>query len=473
MNLPTPRPETMPATFLRRFGAASGSALDDAVADQSPVNLLPSLILAWFEIMRLESAREGGLGRGRLLYSPALSTGSANDGVVFGGQDLIPANWRQGRGIIEQTHTDDGLVWEMVAPGDTHDAAPMLRAVTYNAATGDQLRYMPLQAGVTILLVPGIARSLVVDLVTLTAVQTYIGGVTTYAQLASDWAASYEAGLLAEFDGDAGTIPVTFPGGPLYLTQPVLVEYVQAGGAAVGWNAATRTVTVSLDLAGGGDSLANIKAALLASASGAQYVVQARDTYGSDGSGDITLPGFCQCIGGQGSAMRRARLATGFGADADLEFEARDFGADAQPVQLGYVHDAAAEPPVVTVNEKADVTEIVVAAKIGTALAIEILQALRDSADAMRWIAARLLAGSDGSGTPVAFALSPLVFGEDSDALVAIAGTQPSTGILGLTDDAVTVDFPALGVTHPAGSSVNMLVRIGGVVHQITAPVIA
>jgi hypothetical protein len=49
----------------------------------------------------------------------------------------------------------------------------------------------------------------------------------------------------------------------------------------------------------------------------------------------------------------------------------------------------------------------------------------------------------------------------------------PATGVIALTDDAITVNLPALGGTHLAASSLVVQARIGGVLHQMNAVVIA
>jgi hypothetical protein len=456
---------------MHRFGSLAGVSGDE-VASYRKLDLLPALMLAWFEIMRLESARDGALGRGKLLYGPSLSTGGANPGVVFSGRGLIPPGFRQGRGTIDPTGANNGLVWECIDPGDSGDLTPMTREITY--AAGLHLSYAPLHPGVTISLVPGIARSLMVNTAMLTAVQTFIAGVTTYAQLAADWAADYEATQLAIFTGDAGTLPAYFSGGVLYLSRAILVQYIPNGGAtAVSWNATTRTVTVGIDIAGAGDSVAAIKAALAASATGAFYVVQVRNLYGSSGAGNVTVSGLANLIGGTGKAMRHGVLTMAQAGNKDLEFERVDFGDDALPVQVGLISDATAEPPVVEVVETGSDVLIKVRAKILTATALHIRQALRDSAEAMDWIRVRLADGSNGSGTPAAFALTALGAADDAAAVEFLAGTVPATGVIALTDDAITVNLPALGGTHPAASSLVVQARIGGVLHQMNAVVVA
>jgi hypothetical protein len=116
---------------------------------------------------------------------------------------------------------------------------------------------------------------------------------------------------------------------------------------------------------------------------------------------------------------------------------------------------------------------ITIRAKVGTSTALHILQALRDSADAMYWISARLADGSNGSGLTTAFAWTVLGSGADDAALALIAGTVPMTGITALTDDGFTVWIPALGGSHPATSSAKVQARICGILHEIDVTVIA
>jgi hypothetical protein len=462
----TPRSETTPGTLRQRI-------LDDSAGDSPDARYLAeeTFAEAWFEIERLEGARLGALGRGFLSAAPVLSTGSANALVAFRGRELIPAGWRQGRGTIDPTGANNGLVWELIEPGDQGDLIPMARSIHYDGAK--HLAWVPNGRVATILLVPGVARSLVVSPATRSAIVTFIGGTTTYAQIAADWAASYDALQLGTLTGDAGTLPATFEGGVLYLSRAPLVEYVQAAGPAVDWDSATRVVTVGFDIAGGGDSVADILAALAASASGAQYVVQVRNLYGSNGAGNITTAGITQLIGGAGKAMRRGILTMVQGSNKDLELEARNFGSDALPVYAALVHGAAVEPPTVAVSVREHEVYVSVTAKVGTATALQLRQALRDSTAAMEWFSVRLADGSDGSGTPAAFGLTVLGESGDAGALGLRAGTVPMTGITALTDDGFTTTIPALGASHPAGSTVAVHARIAGVMHEISAAVVA
>lgn len=461
------RTETLPTLMQNRALSAAADSSPDAISLSEA-----TFLLAWFEIARMENARAAGLDRGRLDAAPNLSTGSTNTGVQFLGRGLIPSGWRQGRGLIDPTGANNGLIWELIAPGDSGDSTPMARTLHYDGAKG--ISFLPVDGDsiVSILFVAGVARSLVVDLAHRTAVITVIAGTTTYAEIAADWAADTDAGQLATISGDSGTIPATFVGGVLYLCASPLVEYVQGGSTAVGWAPTTRTVTVTLDIAGGGDSVANIKSALAASASGAQYVFQVRDYYGSSGAGDVTVPGWVQVMGGAGSALCRASLLMAQGAHKDLLFEDREFGTDAKPKAIRLVNVAAAEPPQVEVHETEEMIEVRILAKVGTATALHIRQALRDSYAAMEAISVRLAPGSNGSGTPAAFALTAMTGGDDSAGLALTAGNVEATGFTTLTDDGFLVDVPALGSAYPADSHAVVRVRICGVTHEIPAVVV-
>lgn len=463
------RTESSPAAMYGRIPVPPASRIPDPGTEA----LLDDLIIAWEELERLEGARDGALARGRLEGGPSLSTGTTNALAAFVGRGLIPANWRQARGTLDPTGDNNGLVWEEVRPGDSGDLLGMARTITYGSALTLTLTPVTRAGIVTVSFVAGVARSLVVAPLTYSAIVTYIAGTTTYAQIAADWNASAAALALATITGDAGTVPAMWEGGVLHLSQAILVEHVQGVSTAVDWNATTRTVTVALDIAGVGDSVANILAALAASASAAQYAVQARNLYTSSGAGNVTTGGFTQLLGGAGKAMRRAYLLMAQAAHKDLIFEHREFGADARPVYVALINDALVEPPTVSVTDWGGAgVRIDVTAKTATATALHIRQALRDSVAAMRWITVRLAPGSNGSGTPTAFAATILSAGADAEALDVSAGTVAATGVAALTDDGFTVDIPALGAVHPAASIVTVRARICGVMHELPVHVV-
>ena len=417
---------------------------------------------------------EGELYRGRLIGAPVgtLSTGSANPAIVFQGVEFVAAGWRQGRGTIDPTGANNGLVWECIIPGETGDLTPMTRSVHYDGAK--VLTFAPRDSTriVTINLVPGVARSLAVSQATWSATITFIAGTTTYAQILADWNASLLALDLATLTGTTGTLPATFDGGVFYLSRAPLVEYVQAASTAVGWDATTRVLTVGLDIAGGGDSVANIKSALAASASHAEYVFQLRDAHGSTGAGDVTTGIVGSVIGGAGSAQRRAQYTMAQGSNKDLVVTAREAGPDAVPVYFELVDVATADPPVVDVTTGELGYLVRVSAKVATSTALHVLQALRDSYDAMSVCSARLKVGSTGAGAPSAISRTVLTGGEDGDGSEAWAGTVAGT-IMGVTDDTATVSWPALGTTHPADGSVEVLIRLCGVLHRCSLAVVA
>jgi len=70
-----------------------------------------------------------------------------------------------------------------------------------------------------VITVPGAARALAVAGTTATV--TVVPGVTTYAQIAADWAANPAAVALARLAGDAGTFPVGYSGHTANLGQLV------------------------------------------------------------------------------------------------------------------------------------------------------------------------------------------------------------------------------------------------------------
>ncbi len=436
-----------------------------------PEDLLDLAMEAW----RIVGIQDGRLSRGSILSCGALSTGSANDAIAVLGRGLIPANWRQARGTIDPTGANNGLVWEMIAPGDVGEDLARTKTITYD--TAKFLVFAPLAKYVLVYLVAGAGHSVTASGTTITV--TFLPGTTTYANVLSDWNACAAAVKLATLTGTAGTLPATFEGGTISLSNAPIVEIVQ-GATAVGWNATTRVVTVNVDIAGAGATVAAIKAALAASASGAQYVVQVRDVHGSSAAGTVDSAACVSLTGGEGKAMRRAKLTMAQGAHKDLEFEQRNPGQDVETIRIRVVNVAAADPPTVEVREHlADNTGVVeevhitVKAKVGTSTALHILRALRDSADTMYWISARLADGSNGSGLTTAFAWAILADGSDDAAVSVLAGTKAMTGITALTDDGFTVWIPALGGSHPATSSAKVQARICGILHEIDVTVIA
>jgi hypothetical protein len=424
---------------------------------------------------------DAGLGRGRLLAAPTISTGTGAS-YAFLGRDLIPAGWRQARGEIDPTGANNGLIWEAVQPGDSSDDALWPRTITYD--TAKTLVFTPLQIGVIVALVAGVAVDLSVSGKTCTI--TFIAGTTTKAEVLSLLAgtlagmtaaqilAATAASLLFTCTGTTGTLPSTFEGGTVSLSPAVLVQYVQAGSTAVSWSTTTRIVTVGLDIAGGGDSVANILSALAASASGAQYVVQTRNSHTSTGAGDVTTAKCASLTGGAGKAMRKAYLLMAQGSNKDLLLTTRECGSDARQVEIALVDVTAADPPTVSVDADTGGSVIIrINEKAATTTAAQILQALRDSTAAMRWISVRLAPGSSGAGCPAAFAATALTDGYDAAGVECSAGTLAATGITALSDDGFTATIGALGATMPAGSTVAVLLRVGNALHQISAAVVA
>ena len=262
----------------------------------------------------------------------------------------------------------------------------------------------------------------------------------------------------------------------------ISIVYVNNGaGTAESWAASTRTVTVALNLAGGGDTLANVAAALAGSATGAQYVVQLRYAYGNSGAGNVTTADTQLLAGGTGVELLAGSLIFAEAANKDIEFVRRDVGLDAKPVYVSYVHlGGMTTLPTVAVTEIAARVDIVVTATIATHTAAHILQALRDSADAQKWISCRLAYGNSGAGTPAAHAatLIPDTVGTTYDS-GATGGQANDEGIpisIGdlipvhlqtLTDDGFTFD-QAAGV-GAAGTAVQVRVRICGVTYELSA----
>ncbi len=252
----------------------------------------------------------------------------------------------------------------------------------------------------------------------------------------------------------------------------IIVEYVDnAGATAVDWTVGTRTITVGLNITGAGDTVANILTALAASASGAQYVVQARAAYGNTTAGTIDETATATLSGGTGTAMSRATLTRADGANADLHFEAVDYGADAKTVSVSYVHDAAlATAPTVVVTETETAVGIVITAVIGTQTANQILRSLWDSADAMEWVHVRLADGQNGTGTPTALAATALAAPHGTDGFHARVGNIDAN-VRTFTDSGLTFDCAA-GV-GTAGDTVEFVLSAGGIEHRASAAVVA
>lgn len=251
----------------------------------------------------------------------------------------------------------------------------------------------------------------------------------------------------------------------------ITVTYADSVLGTVVWDATARTVTCNIDVTGAGMSVANLQTALAASATGAQYVVQARNSYGSSGAGTIDATATAVLAGGTGTTSARYVLTRAEGANKDLEFEAVDHGANAKTVTMSYVHSAGMTTlPTVAVTEGASTVAIAVTATIATHTALHILQALRDSDDAMEWIHARLADGSNGSGTPAAFAATALTAPHGTDGFTARIGGL-TANVQSLTDAGGTFDC-ATGV-GTAGDTVQFVLCVGGVEHQIAAAVVA
>lgn len=422
------------------------------------------------------------LSRGRLLASPELSTGSANTATTFTGENLIPFGWRQARATLDLTGDNNGVVVKMIPPGVAGEDRPRARTVEYYAA--HTMTFTPLvQAVVQVYLVSGAAPD--IDINGTTVVLTYLAATTTVTDLIALLAGTFtgetdaqleaarQARALLTMTGTAGTIPATFEGGLISLTDAPLIEVVQAAVTAVDWNATTRVVTIGLDIGTAGDSLANVKAALAASASGAMLVVQLADVYGSSGAGDITTSGVVSLTGGRANeSVRRGVLVMAQGTNKDLAFDALDTGPDATPISIELVNLTTADPPTVDVFENDESVAIRVYAKVGTSTAAQILAVLRESEAAMDWITVRLADGSSGAGAPAAFGPTMLAWSADALALDVRVGSLPGA-VTALCEDSLTVDIAALGATHPADSTVNVFVRVGNAVYQTTGFVVA
>lgn len=252
----------------------------------------------------------------------------------------------------------------------------------------------------------------------------------------------------------------------------IIVEYVDnAGATAVDWNAGTRTVTVGLNITGAGDTAANVLIALAASATGAQYIVQARNAYGSTGAGTIDETATGTLAGGTGTTAEPAVLTTASVANSNLTFTAVDYGADAKSVTVAYVHSAGMTTlPTVAVTEGASTVAIVVTATIATHTATNILDALRASADAMKWVHVRLADGNNGTGTPAAMAATALASPHGTDGFFARIGGL-NAFIETLTDDGGTFDCAA-GV-GTAGDTADFVLYLGGLQYRVTAAIVA
>jgi hypothetical protein len=259
----------------------------------------------------------------------------------------------------------------------------------------------------------------------------------------------------------------------------ITVEYVQNAGHAVDWVAATRTIHVHCDLAGAATTAATLVGDLAASATGAQYVVQARYPGAGAGAGHVQTAFSGVLAGGTGVELLEGCYTRAEAANKDLEFIRRDVGVDAKPVYVALVHDAAlTTEPTIAVVEGATSCVITCTAVVGTDTANDILQAFRDSEDAMEWIAVRRAYGNNGTGLPAAFAatLVPDAHVTSWDSLATggqanLYGVPASCGDLivpnvqSLTDDGLTFDIAA--GAGAAGTTVMLRFRICGVVYEI------
>jgi hypothetical protein len=425
---------------------------------------------------------EDDLGRGRLLGCSvaSLSTGTANPGIVFTGLEFIPVDWRQASVELGVTGANNDLVWESVAPGNVGELHGRPKSINYDGSKVITLTPLVKEI-VTVLFLTSSAAAIacsgtyvtitvIVGTSTLANCSALLAG-TLAGMTAGQIAAAALARQLIALTGTAGTIPSTFAGGSVSLCDAPLVQYVQAGSTSVAWDATLRTITVGLNIAGGGDTVAHVVTALAASASAADTIVQLRNAHGNTGAGSITTAKFGTLTGGAGLAMRRGRLLMAQGGNKDLLLIARGYGCTAKPVCFALENVAANDPPVVDVAENDDLIQVRCRAKIGTSTAAHILRALWNSQAAMGALSASLAPGSTGAGTPTAFAATLLSGQSDAPALEAWAGTIAGE-VVGVTDNAITVDFPALGSAHPATSLVRAGIRIGGLVYEVELPVV-
>lgn len=261
----------------------------------------------------------------------------------------------------------------------------------------------------------------------------------------------------------------------------IVVEYIQDAGHSVSWIAATRTIHVHCDLAGAATTAATLVGDLAASATGAQFVVQARYPGAGAGAGHVRTAGSWTLAGGTGVELMQGVYTRAQAANKDLEFIRRDVGVDAKPVYVALEHDAAlATEPTIAVAEGSSSVVITCTAVVGTDTALEILQAFRDSAEAMKWISVRLAYGNNGSGLPAVWAATLLADSPTTswDRLATggqdnLYGVPASCGNLiipqvqSLTDDGLTFDIAA--GAGAAGTTVLLRFRICGVVYEIAA----
>lgn len=264
------------------------------------------------------------------------------------------------------------------------------------------------------------------------------------------------------------------------------IAYVDNGGVtAVAWDDATRTVTVGLDIAGAGDTAANVVAALAASATGAQYVVQTRYPYGLTGAGTIDeAVAATPLAGGTGVELLQGGLGVVVGANRDYEWIRRDAGLDSKPVSVSITNlGGMTTLPTVVVTETNLAVTVAVTATIATHTVANLIQAIHDSAAASEWVDIRLAMGHNGTGVLTAYAATLIpdsiitnqdslaVGGEVPECVPCAVGNLAIGAVQNLTNDGFTLDIAA--GAGAAGTTVMLRTRICGVVYEIPVVTVA
>lgn len=224
------------------------------------------------------------------------------------------------------------------------------------------------------------------------------------------------------------------------------VEYVNNGGAtAVTWNAGTRTITVGLNIAGAGDTAANVIIALAANAT-ARTIVMARNSFGSTGAGiiDEAVPR-ALLVGGLGSRYVRASLTIDpAGANNEIVYEARKAGPDGTKITVAYAVGAGGAAPTVAVDRNA----IVITIDAGVTTAAQVLALIIASAAVRELISAYHVYGSTSAGTiPGAVVAAPLGNGTRGTLAELHLGGEGggAVGFATYNDEDLTFDYAALG----------------------------
>lgn len=254
-----------------------------------------------------------------------------------------------------------------------------------------------------------------------------------------------------------------------YAVQPgvdgndIAIEYVDNGGAtAVGYNGTTKVVTVGMNIGGGGDTAANVLSALAASATGAQYVVQARHVFGSSGAGNITVAvAQTHLAGGLGRALRRATTTIGAAASSHITWTARKPGVDGNLIAVAYVNGLGANLlPVATVLG----THISFLIRAASTTANDIIRVAAGDENVRRLVESHLLYADNGTGLPGAVSSTHLTGGSDGTGVkIYVAGLAGA--ISDITDTAITANIAAVSLSA-AGDLVQAEIDICGYEHN-------